>query len=356
MNAKHLLIGAVAGALLLTGCGSSSGSGGSGGKSGKGGTLTWETTGGDATKYESAAFQVPFTAKTGVKFNNVTSLSYISQLQTMVKSKKTVWDVVHTGSYLAKFYCGKLFEKLDTSKMPVNLVPEGTTTDCSVPAVKYGTAFAYDTTVYKDKVPTKIGDFFDTKTFPGKRVVYANSPMGILEAALVADGVAPDKLYPLDIDRGLKKLSTIKSSLIFAPSFTAVQQDLVNKQATMTITLTGRLNIINESGAKLAPVWDFTSWDYDSFVVPMGSAHKATAEQVVAFGLEPAQLIDYAERSGLTPVRSDIDPTTINFSEAGKKFNPFVGSGRGTVQLRDPAYWADNFISVTKKWLAWQVG
>ena len=109
-----------------------------------------------------------------------------------------------------------------------------------MPGTRFGTEFAYDTTAYKGTVPTKISDFFDTKTFPGKRVVF-NSPKGILEAALVADGVAPDRLFPLDVDRALKKLGTIKSDLIFAPSYTALQQNLVDKQASMVLTLNGRL-------------------------------------------------------------------------------------------------------------------
>jgi putative spermidine/putrescine transport system substrate-binding protein len=37
----------------------------------------------------------------------------------------------------------------------------------------------------------------------------------MLEIALLADGVAPDKLYPLDLDRAFKKLDTIKKNTIW---------------------------------------------------------------------------------------------------------------------------------------------
>ena len=47
------------------------------------------------------------------------------------------------------------------------------------------------------------------KAFPGPRSL-ENSPKGNLEFALLADGVAPDKLYPLDVDRAFKKLDQIK--------------------------------------------------------------------------------------------------------------------------------------------------
>ena len=53
-------------------------------------------------------------------------------------------------------------------------------------------------------------DLFDTAKIPGKRTFYKWSAPGVLEIALLADGVAPDKLYPLDLDRAFKKLDTIK--------------------------------------------------------------------------------------------------------------------------------------------------
>ncbi|SHL31682.1 putative spermidine/putrescine transport system substrate-binding protein [Pseudonocardia thermophila] len=357
MRPTKLVSAAVVGVVLATtaACGSGSGADPSA-PAGPDTVITWQTTGGEATENEKKAFQEPFTAKTGATFDNVTSLNYISQLHTMVEQGQTVWDVVHTGSYLAKQHCGTLFETVDLSRFPVDKVPEGTVTDCSVPATKYATDFAYDASVYTGDVPTSIKDFFDVARFPGKRVVYGGSPKGILEAALVADGVPPDQLYPLDVERALAKLGTIKSEIIFAPSFTALQQNLVNKQATMTLTLSGRLAIIRDSGADLTPVWDFTSWDYDAFVVPKGAPNAAAAKEAIAFALEPEQLRTFAELSGLTPVRDDIDLSTVEFTESGKLFNPFLEGDHGTVVLQDPDWWAKNQAAAAEKWTAWQVG
>ena len=56
---------------------------------------------------------------------------------------------------------------------------------------------------------------FDTKKFPGKRTFYKWSAPGVIEIALLADGVPADKLYPLDLDRAFKKLDTIKSDIVW---------------------------------------------------------------------------------------------------------------------------------------------
>ena len=56
----------------------------------------------------------------------------------------------------------------------------------------------------------QLAEFWDTARFKGKRSLYANPTDGsVLEAALLADGVALDKLYPLDIDRALRSLERL---------------------------------------------------------------------------------------------------------------------------------------------------
>lgn len=349
---RRLLVLSVIGLTLAATAACGDGTAGDGGKP----TLTWETTGGEATENEAKAFQEPYAQATGVTFNNVTAASAESQLKAMVEAGKTEWDVIHIGSYVAQQFCGELFEKLDFSAFPRDLYPAGSMNECSLPATRFGYAFAYNTEVYQGKVPTTIGDFFDTATFPGKRVVRGANGRGVLEAALVADGVDPNQLYPLDIDRGLRKLDTIKDDLIFAPSFTAIQQNMVDEQATMTITLTGRLSKIYDSGGTIAPVWDFSMWDFDAFLVPKGTPNKAEAEKVVQFIHQPEQVKRYATIGGAAPVRSDIDINEIEYNDTAKLFSPFLGDDRGDVVLMDPTYWAEHGTEVAEKWVKWQVG
>ena len=319
-------------------------------------TLTWETTGGAATDKEAAAFQVPFTEETGTKFENVSSPSAVNQIQTMVETGNVIWDITHKGSFVSVRYCGELFEELEFPSVPDDLYPEGSTNACAKPLTKYGVGFAYDSAAYEGTVPSTINDFFDTAKFPGKRVVLGTNPRGVLEAALVADGVDPEELFPLDIERALEKLDTIKTDIIFAPSLTALAQNITDKQATMVIALTGRLAAINESGATLEPVWDFTSWDFDALLVPKGSKNVETAQEAIEFAMQPEQIIRYAELAGSAPVRSDVDLSTIDFTEEQQRFSPFLGDDRGVLTLQDPQWWAENNAAANEAYVAWQVG
>lgn len=320
--------------------------------------LTWEGTAAAAER-KKEAWQDPFTAETGITFENVSSPSALNQIKTMVETGNVVWDIAHKGSYTAEQYCGELFEEVDFVSTPADLYPEGSTTECSRPVSKYGAAFAYDETVYTGEVPTEIADFFDVEAFPGKRVILGTNARGVLEAALVGDGVQAAELFPLDVDRALAKLDTIKEHIIFAPTLTALQQNLVDKQASMSIALTNTYPAINDGGATMTPVWDFTTWDFDAMLVIKDSKNPEAAQQAIEFALQPDRVVAYAELGGSTPAREGIDLSTIDYTESQKLFNPFLGEvlgeERGTLALQDPKWWAANSASASEAYVAWQV-
>lgn len=350
MNAKRTTAVAVSAALMigLVGCAPSSGG------EGEDVTLIWANTGGQEAEREKAAFQDPFTEETGIKIENVAFVNLTAQLQKMVEAGDPEWDIFHNVPYIAHKYCGELLEKIDFSDLP-DVFPEGTTTECTVPSGKFGFVYAYDSDVYTDVVPTSVSDFFDTEKFPGMRVIRGNNPRAYLEAALVADGVDPDDLYPLDVERALAKFDTIKSDLLFVPSVSAIQQALTSKQATMTMTINTNLGAMFDEGATIAPVWDVTFWDFDVLMIPKGTPHKDEAVAAIKYALEIEPQMENARLGGNTPVRTDIDPSTIPF-EGGTEFNPFIGTDRGELTLMSTEWWADNLETTSEAWVAWQAG
>jgi mannopine transport system substrate-binding protein len=65
------------------------------------------------------------------------------------------------------------------------------------------------------KEPQSWADFFDVAKFPGPRTLpdTGDREWWVPVMALLADGVAPDKLFPLDLDRAYKKLDTLKPNV-----------------------------------------------------------------------------------------------------------------------------------------------
>ena len=58
----------------------------------------------------------------------------------------------------------------------------------------WATVVAYDNEAVGSNPPGGLADFFDVKKYPGKRGL-RRDPWVIMEWALMADGVAPDKVY-----------------------------------------------------------------------------------------------------------------------------------------------------------------
>jgi putative spermidine/putrescine transport system substrate-binding protein len=127
------------------------------------------------------------------------------------------WDVVDVGNDFGLDVHKDLLEPLDFTLIPkAEMNADLGITDYRVPDITYGVVLAYNTDVLgAGNVPAGWADYFDTAKFPGKRGAWDYSEGGMFEFALLADGVAPDALYPLDLERATAKLNTNKDDIVF---------------------------------------------------------------------------------------------------------------------------------------------
>lgn len=315
-------------------------------------SLTFVSFGSAFQDNQKVAWQEPYTQSTGVNFRN-DGPSDLAKLKTMVESGKTTWDVLDYSADATELYCGKYMEKLDLSQIDTAKYPEGTVGDCGVPAYFYGLHFMYDTTKYGANPPTTIADFFNTKKFPGQRVLPPEVQVGMLELALLADGVAQDQLYPLDVDRALKKLDTIKSASTFAKTYGAMQQAMVGKQADMALVVTARAYSSLQAGATFAPVWDKTVLTWDDLVIPKGSPNKDEAMKFIAFTAKSEQSAKFSELASVLPANSDAKP---KFNEKQAQLDPMTPEHKAGNVVSNVKWWSQNYDSVQKKYTAWLAG
>jgi len=340
--------------MAVSSCGGGDSAGGGGGGDPTG-PLTWVSYGGAFQDDQIAAWQEPATERTGITFENVSPYDN-AQLQAMVEAGNVVWDITTPGGTFNVLHCGELFEELDPDVVKPEDFVEGTQAGpCSAPVYVYGNIFSYDADVFTDEVPTEADDFFDTKRFPGPRVIYDSENVGLLEFALYADGVAPEDMYPLDLDRAFDKLDTIRDSLIFAPTLGAASQMLVDGQAVMTQLVTARTITTVRDGVNLQPVWDFTSYGAGTLAIPKGSPNAELANEAIAAVLTEDSAIAYAERTGTAPALVSVTPDEIDYDEDAARFNIFSDEERGTIAPINEEYWAEHYEEITKRWNSWKV-
>jgi putative spermidine/putrescine transport system substrate-binding protein len=179
-------------------------------------------------------------------------------IKTQASTGKVVWDVVDTPTVnCIRGGEQNLIEKLDFSKIPnAASMPAEYKTPYSVAYEFYSSVLAYNPDKYAGKAPSSWADFWDVKKFPGRRAL-RNHPLATLEAALLADGVPRDKLYPLDVDRAFRKLEQIKPYItVWWTSGGQAAQLLHDGEVDMIMTWNGRVSALQKEGTKVAYTYD----------------------------------------------------------------------------------------------------
>ena len=237
-------------------------------------------TGGDWGKCQRETFADTFEKKTGIKVIDGPFMDD-GQIRAAVESGVHDVDVVFPSPSLVLDTLGaKYLEPIDYTIVPKDELLPGTFTKYGVALDLFSWAFGYRTD--KAVTPTKWEDFFDTKAFPGKRGLVSWDISTVLIGALMADGVAPDKLIPLDIDRALAKLSTIKKEIVWFDTGSAGQNLLVTGEVTYIQIYANRITSSRDNGEPVNIIWDGQIIQSDYLGIPKGSPNVSTAQQLIA--------------------------------------------------------------------------
>ena len=137
------------------------------------------------------------------------SPSSLGKLRALVESGQTSTVLFELGSgVMVQARKLGLIEKIDWDAVaPAAMFPEAKN--------EYGFGYQYFSTIMAwrgQKEPKTWAEFFDTKAFPGKRCL-PDYPHYALAFAVMATGVPADKLFPLDVDTGFKKLNEVKKDV-----------------------------------------------------------------------------------------------------------------------------------------------
>jgi putative spermidine/putrescine transport system substrate-binding protein len=249
-------------------------------------TLGFASYGGVYQKAQRDGWLTPYSALTGVKWAE-SEESLNATIKSQVDNNAVVWDVVDVGNDFGLSANKDILEPLDYSLIHKDEILPGFASDYRVADITYGVVLAYRS----DKFPTAPqgwADFFDLQKFPGKRGMYDYSAGGIFEVALMADGVAPKDLYRggqgLDLDRAIKKLDTIKDSIVPWPGGAKSMELIESGDVSMSLMWNGRAWSAKNIDHKPVEIqWNQQLLTADFFVVPKGTPHKAEAMNFIAW-------------------------------------------------------------------------
>ena len=317
----------------------------------KGTTVVFTSWGGAYQDAEKVSYCEPFAKATGATVVQDGPMN-VAKFRAMASSGTPDWDVVDiTGGFLEVATKDGLLEKIDTKLVNTGRIDPRFVHEYGVGCIVWSSNLGYSTTAFPNGAPKTWADMFDLKKFPGKRTM-PDQPVSSLEVALMADGVAPDKLYPLDIDRAFKKLDQIKQQTVFWSTNSQSQQLFVDREVTAGVILNGRVYDAAQKGAKIALSWEQNIQAVDYLVVPKGSKNRAAAMRLIDTMTLPenqakvANMIAYSPTNleALKSIDAKLEPWLCTTPENTKK--GFVLS---------QAYWRDHLKEFTERWTAWKL-
>jgi len=286
----------------------------------------------------------PYMEKTGLKvIREDTTGTPLGKLRAMVESGR-IDAVMHEmgGSALAQALALNLVQPIRwTAVNPAPMFPEARHT--------HGMGFQYFslTSAWRaDAKPlTSWRDFWDVQKFPGKRSL-PDIPYYSLPIALLADGVAPQSLYPIDFDRAFRSLAKIKNHVsVWWASGAQAPQLMSDNEVQYAGVYSGRV----AGNPKFGFTFNQGMLGISYFVIPQGAADD---QRLAAYRLlreftlpenqaEAAKVVSY---TGNSPNLDKLLP-----KDKLAQF-PTTHENRAKQILPNDIFWFLNAQTVEKRW------
>lgn len=316
----------------------------------KGKKVVWADNGGTVHDTYVKAYLEPFAKLTGAEVISDSPFDY-ARVKAQVESGNVTQDIITGAPYVIAKNCGTLFEEIPDDKIYREGIEQRFLTGkCAIPQSVPIFMVMYNKTMYGDKVPTSCADYFDLEKFPGKRGMWSSVIGNGLEIALLGDGVAKEQIYPLDVNRALAKLSTIKSDIAFFQNLAVGSEGMTNGSYGMVITANTRAYDAVAAGAEYAPLWECGVEQVSTLGIVKGTPNLEAALALVGYATTPEAQSARMAITAHSPVSKTFtlpsDPLLVDF------LGP---SHPGKFLTMDNAWWADNFDTVEQQFQQWQV-
>lgn len=315
-------------------------------------TVTFASSGGIFQDGQKAAIWDPFADESGAVVQQ--DASSFTKLRAGVDTGTVAWDMSVSSNYMTYQFCSTYWEKIDTSLVDLSEVPDGLVTDeCMIPAIVYADIAVYNADKF-ETAPQGWADFFDVEKFPGKRGINMSSEasVAVIIAALLADGVKEDELYPIDLERAFNKLRSLDDHIVGWSTGAQSQQQLESGETVMAIVWSGRGYGAAAAGHNIKPIWNDWMVAVDSIGIPKGAPNVPAAHAALNYYLGAEQTAKLAELTSYGAVNINAKP---NLEPLVQEWVPNADRFK-TAVYPDIAWWSANWDELTEQWVDWTSG
>lgn len=295
-----------------------------------------------------AAFFDAFAQDTGATVNHEQfGRDGIDNLIDQVEAGEVLWDVmlIPTGDVLGLSQ-GNYLSAIDYNVVDSTAFYPELSMQHGVGAALYSTTMVHSVSVTEP--PGSWADFWNLDLFNGTRAL-RRSPVGTLEFALLADGVAMEDLYPLDIDRAFTMMERIRNATLFYQDSVQPVELVRTGQVGLASSWTVRTNL-PEVASLVEPVWNQGMISADSWVTPRGSQHGDVAMSFINYATRAVPTANFsrlqpfgpANKDAFSLLREDIAESLPNYEE-----------NLAVQFFEDWSYWRDQREPLTAQFEDW---
>ncbi|MHB0773003.1 extracellular solute-binding protein [Bradyrhizobium sp. 1.29L] len=288
----------------------------------------------------------PFTAETGISVELVNGPD-LAKVKAQVANSDVQWDVFEASTQIYAGAKDDLWEPIDPKIIdPARFAR--TPPAFAVPTCVWVGGVAYN----PSRTARPAQDFsqlWDVKNFPGRRALLSYHAAELFEIALLAEGVAPRELYPLDVARAFKALDRIKPDI--KKWFAEPQQGVTLIQANevdYSYSYATRVKKAKDAGVPIgfSSAQCFAGLVY--WAVPKGSKRKEAAMRFLEFVTRSDRQVLQANKYGLASLTKGVD------EQIDEKMRPWMFDIKNPKNaLIDDEYWASHYVELDKKFKEW---
>ncbi len=317
--------------------------------------------GGAYQEAQRKAYFEPFTKETGIKVVEATGPD-AAKIKAMVSSGNVEWDVVDVNLATALVLGEQgLLTPIDYGKFDAQTraaIPNEFRLPNAVGNETWSVVMAYRKDRFADG-PKSWKDFWDATKFPGKRAFLDSTFVApVLELALLADGVEPKNMYPVDMPRAFKSLSRIRPNVVkWTGSSSVMQQMLTDGEADLVAIANGRMEGIQKAGVPAGFTFNQQMILSNYWLVPKGSKNADAAMRFIAFVSRAEQQAAFALLAPWGPTNRD----AFKLIPAARQAElPTAPANVATALVSDGQWWAakasdgkSNLENYVKAWNSW---
>ena len=300
------------------------------------------------------AWLKPFAKDSGVKVTEDTD-PQVAKIRAMIDTKTVNWDVVTENSArLTRGIKLGVFEKITPEMVDQKHVIRGARNDYGVPSEIFSTVVGFSSKTFPTgkPQPSTFADFWDVAKFPGKRTLQ-DDPATVIEAALIADGVAPADVYkvlatPAGVDRAMKQIEKIKPSVaMWWKNGAEPVNALGSGEVVMALGWNGRFQAGIDSGLPIQMGWGNAVAQVGYFALVKGAPHRDEALKLLNYIIQPKNQAEFSKHIAYGPTT---EAAFALIDEARKQRLPSTPERLKSALFLDSEFWEKQGPAIVERY------